>query len=59
MRKFASNYIRTAQLVYDLMPLANAISNDPYLASFPPGQELLSSYKVQIERTHLEMIRKI
>ena len=31
MRDFVMNYLQTAQLVYDLVPLVSSISKDPYL----------------------------
>ena len=57
MSDFVYNSVHTAQLVYDLMPLAASISDDPYLHLFDQGKEFIANYKYMVEKTHSDLIR--
>mmetsp|Transcript_29094 Transcript_29094/g.38750 ORF Transcript_29094/g.38750 Transcript_29094/m.38750 type:complete len:86 (+) Transcript_29094:375-632(+) len=57
MSEFVSNYLQMAQMVYDMMPVASCINDDPYLASFGPGKEFVANYRLMVERTHSELIK--
>lgn len=58
MLNFVKIYLRTAQLIYELMPLASAIADDPYLTGFVPGRAFVDSYTIMMERTHIDLIRQ-
>ena len=57
MRDFVGNYLLTAQLLYDLLPLASVIAEDPYLNDFGPGKTFITNYRKIIERAHNDLIR--
>ena len=58
MQRFVSNYLLTAQLVYDLVPLMAVLGDDPYLESFEPGRNLYARYFRMANRVHIELIRR-
>ena len=41
MKEYVQNYLHTAQLLYNLMPLMACLGDDPYIDQFPEGQDFL------------------
>ena len=58
MKDFVSVYMHTAQLLYDMMPLAACLGDDPYLSQFKAGEQLLLNYKMLTEKTHIDLIKR-
>ena len=58
MKNFVEIFLHTSQMLYDLMPLASAISDDPYLDSFKPGRNFVDNYLHMISRAHNDLIRQ-
>ena len=58
MKDFVSVYMHTAQFLYDMMPIAACLGDDPYLSQFKAGEQLLQNYKLMTERTHIDLIKR-
>ena len=58
MREFVSNYLRTSQLLYDLVPVIACLGDDAYLADLPEGRSLLDQYYMMTSRVHIDLIKR-
>ena len=46
MKKFVLHFLKTSQMLYDLMPIAAALASDPYRDRCPQVKEFYDSYKL-------------
>ena len=58
MKEFTSNYQHTAQMVYDLMPLFTALSEDSYIDTYPEGKLMLANYYEMQKRTLIDLVKR-
>ena len=59
MREFTLEYAKLYQLLYDTLPLATYISEDPYLKRSKMCQEMLSDYRNSKELVSVELVQRI
>ena len=54
MKDYAEKYIRTAQLLYDLLPLVICLGDDPYLCEYSEGAQMLALYHQMRNKVHID-----
>ena len=58
MKDFVSIYLHTVQLLYNMIPLAECLGDDPYLKQFKQGKLMYDQYKAMVERTWVDLLRR-
>ena len=59
MNEYAENYILSAQFLFDFLPLAICIGDDPYLErDFPEGAQMLLMYRKMRNKVHINFISR-